>query len=262
VGGVASDWTPRNPDDEGAKVTSYAIDDGERLLLLDPLALPREIEEVAADRETAIVLTCAWHERDTRSLAERLDAAVFVPSPEEGDPIEGRRLFSAGDRLPVGVSAFPGKDENDLVLWVESRRALAVGDTLIDRGRGLQIPVDWLSEGVTREQVVACFARCSSCRSSSCFRRTGSPLTEPPSSARSPDARIWPVGRIVAEVRLRAMKGIGPLVGQCSERSPERVTAMGRARVVPGSRKRPQENAPIETAKRNPIRTARRSSKK
>jgi glyoxylase-like metal-dependent hydrolase (beta-lactamase superfamily II) len=149
------DWTPGNPDDEGAKVTSYAIDDGERLLLLDPLALPRETDELAADRETAIVLTCAWHERDTRSLAERLDAAVFVPSPEEGDPIEGRRLFSAGDRLPVGVSAFPGKDENDLVLWVESRRALAVGDTLIDRGRGLQIPVDWLSEGVTREQVVA-----------------------------------------------------------------------------------------------------------
>ena len=41
------------------------------------------------------------------------------------------------------------------MLWVESRRALAVGDTLIDRGRRLQIPVDWLSEGVTREQVVA-----------------------------------------------------------------------------------------------------------
>jgi glyoxylase-like metal-dependent hydrolase (beta-lactamase superfamily II) len=149
------DWTPGNPDDEGAKVTSYAIDDGERLLLLDPLALPREIDELAADRETAIVLTCAWHERDARSLAERLGAAVFVPSPEEGDPIQGRQLFSAGDRLPVGVEAFPGKDENDLVLWVESRRALAFGDTLIERGGVLQIPADWLSEGVTREQVVA-----------------------------------------------------------------------------------------------------------
>jgi glyoxylase-like metal-dependent hydrolase (beta-lactamase superfamily II) len=148
------DWTPGNPDDEGAKVTSYAIDDGERLLLLDPLALPREIDEFAADRETAIVLTCAWHERDARSLAERLGAAVFVPSPEEGDPIQGRQLFSAGDRLPVGVEAFPGKDENDLVLWVESRRALAFGDTLIERGGVLQIPADWLSEGVTREQVV------------------------------------------------------------------------------------------------------------
>jgi glyoxylase-like metal-dependent hydrolase (beta-lactamase superfamily II) len=149
------DWTPGNPEDEGAKVTSYAIDEGERLLLIDPLALPLEIEELAADRETAIVLTCAWHERDARGLAERLDATTFVPSPEEGDPIQGRQLFSAGDQLPVGVNAYPGKDENDLVLWVESRRAVAVGDTLIERGGRLQIPADWLSEGVTREQVVA-----------------------------------------------------------------------------------------------------------
>jgi glyoxylase-like metal-dependent hydrolase (beta-lactamase superfamily II) len=148
------DWTPGNPEDEDAEVTSYAIDDGERLLLLDPLAVPREIDELAADRETAIVLTVPWHERDTRSLVDRLDATVFVPSPEE-DPIEDRRLFTAGDRLPVGVTAYPGKDENDLVLWVESRGALAFGDTLIERGGVLQIPVDWLSEGVTRDDVVA-----------------------------------------------------------------------------------------------------------
>jgi hypothetical protein len=85
------DWTPGNPEDEGAKVTSYAIDEGERLLLIDPLALPREIEELATDRETAIVLTCAWHERDARGLAERLDAAAFVPSPEEGEPIQSTK---------------------------------------------------------------------------------------------------------------------------------------------------------------------------
>jgi glyoxylase-like metal-dependent hydrolase (beta-lactamase superfamily II) len=161
------DWTPGNPDDWGSEVSSYAIDDGEQLLLLDPLALPSEIDELAAERETAIVLTCPWHERDARSLVEQLGAPVFLPPPDEGNnDVEWLRddlerlekegqVFSAGDRLPVGVSAFPGKDENDLVLWVESSRALAVGDTLIDRGRGLQIPVDWLSEGVTREQVVA-----------------------------------------------------------------------------------------------------------
>jgi glyoxylase-like metal-dependent hydrolase (beta-lactamase superfamily II) len=147
------DWKPGAEWDE--VVSSYAIDDGDRLLLFDPLAPPSEIDELAAGRETAIVLTCAWHERDARSLVERLDAAVFVPSPEEGDPIEGRQLFSAGDRLPVGVEAFPGKEANDLVLWVESRRALAVGDTLIDRANGLELPVDWLSEDVTREQMLA-----------------------------------------------------------------------------------------------------------
>ena len=148
------DWTAANADGWGPEVSSYAIDDGGRLLLVDPLAPPSEIDELASDRETAIVLTCAWHERDARSLAERLGASVFVPSPEEGDPIEGRQLFSAGDRLPVGVEAFPGKEANDLVLWVESRRALAVGDTVIDRGNGLELPVDWLPEGVTREQVL------------------------------------------------------------------------------------------------------------
>ncbi len=100
------------------------------------------------------MLTCPWHERDTRSLVERLDAAVFVPQPEEGDPIAGRQLFSAGDRLPVGIEAFPGREANDLLLWVESRRALVAGDTLIDRGPGLEFPVTWVPEGVPPEQIL------------------------------------------------------------------------------------------------------------
>jgi hypothetical protein len=33
------------------EVSSYAIDDGDRLLLFDPLAVPSEIEELAAGRE-------------------------------------------------------------------------------------------------------------------------------------------------------------------------------------------------------------------
>ncbi len=149
------------PDEE--VVSSYAVDDRERLLLFDPLAVPREIEERARDRETAIVLTCPWHERDARTLVERLGVPVFVPPPDEGsedvnwlgdeDRFEGN-LFSAGDRLPVGVEAFATTSSNDLVLWVESRRALVVGDTLVDLGRGLEVPVDWLPEGVTREQAI------------------------------------------------------------------------------------------------------------
>ena len=63
-------------------VSSYAIDDGKRLLLFDPLGVPGEIEELAAGRETAIVLTCPWHERDTQSLVERLGVPVFAPPPE------------------------------------------------------------------------------------------------------------------------------------------------------------------------------------
>jgi glyoxylase-like metal-dependent hydrolase (beta-lactamase superfamily II) len=143
-------------------VSSYAIDDGDRLLLFDPLAVPQEIEELAAGREPVIVLTSPWHERDTRSLVERLDAPVFTPPPDEGTPdvawlLEGDRsdthLYSAGDRLPIGVEAFLGRLPNDVVLWSESAHAVIAGDTLVDFGQGLEIPVEWLPADVTREQV-------------------------------------------------------------------------------------------------------------
>ena len=39
------------------------------------------------------------------------------------------------------------------LLWVESRCAVIAGDTLVDFGQGLEIPVEWLPAGVTREQV-------------------------------------------------------------------------------------------------------------
>jgi glyoxylase-like metal-dependent hydrolase (beta-lactamase superfamily II) len=147
------EWT--TPDDwDHQAVSSYAIDDGERLLLFDPLAVPNQIEELAGGRETAIVLTSPWHQRDAVGLAERLGAPIYVPPPDrEPDPIRGN-IFTAGERLPVGVDAFAGREEPyDVVLYVESRRAVVAGDTLVDRGHGLEILVDWLPEGVTREQV-------------------------------------------------------------------------------------------------------------
>jgi len=160
-------------------VSSYAIDDGSRLLLFDPLAVPPQILHLAADREPVIVLTAPWHERDTRGLVERLGAPVFVPPPDtaadlvrkhgitpeqagEGSPdvawlLRGSdggeaHLYAAGDRLPIGVEAFPGREHNDLVLWIPSRRAVVAGDTLVDFGQGFRV-APWLRESVTREQV-------------------------------------------------------------------------------------------------------------
>ena len=143
-------------------VSSYAIGDDERLLLVDPLAVPREIEELAAGRDQVVVLTCPWHERDTRNLMEKLGVPVFTPRPDEGAPDvawllgddrSDAHLYTAGERLPVGVEALPGRLPNDVVLWVESRCAVIAGDTLVDFGQGLEIPVEWLPAGVTREQV-------------------------------------------------------------------------------------------------------------
>jgi glyoxylase-like metal-dependent hydrolase (beta-lactamase superfamily II) len=154
-------WTARHPewstpnDWDHEDASAYAIEDGQRLLLFDPLALPAELEERAADRETAIVLTSPWHARDAVTLAERLGAPIYVPPPDrDPDPIGGH-VFRAGDHLSVGVNAFPGReDPYDLVLWVESARAIVVGDTLVDRGQGVELLDEWLPEGVTREQVL------------------------------------------------------------------------------------------------------------
>jgi glyoxylase-like metal-dependent hydrolase (beta-lactamase superfamily II) len=161
-------------------VSSYATDDGERLLLFDPMTPPSEIDALVADRETAVVLTCPWHERDTESLVEQHGMPVYTPLPDsaeylmqtygitaeqagDGSPDvvwllkEGKgdaRPYTAGDRLPVGVEAFPGQKPNDLVLWIESHATVIAGDTLVDFGDGLHINPRWLSPGVTREQVV------------------------------------------------------------------------------------------------------------
>jgi glyoxylase-like metal-dependent hydrolase (beta-lactamase superfamily II) len=172
------DWTPGEA--WGRDVSSYALDDGARLLLFDPLGVPGEILELAAERDAAVVLTAPWHERGTRSLVERLGAPVFSPPPDTEEDLirkygataeqaaggspdlawllaEGggeAHLYSAGDRLPVGIDAFPGREHNDLVLWIKGARAVISGDTLVDFGRGLQI-AEWLREAVTRDQVAA-----------------------------------------------------------------------------------------------------------
>src|SRR6266498_3478870 len=144
----------RRPGRLGARRFCYAIDDGERLLLFDPLALPAELEELAGSRETAVVLTNTWHERDARDLAERLGAQVFVPPPDAPGRMEGKP-YTAGDRLPVGVEARPGSEPPfDHMLWVEGHRAIVIGDSLIDNGTGLTLFDRWIPEGQTREQVL------------------------------------------------------------------------------------------------------------
>jgi glyoxylase-like metal-dependent hydrolase (beta-lactamase superfamily II) len=171
------DWTPDEP--WRPEVSSYAIDDGERLLLFDPLAVPSELEERFADRQPVVVLTAPWHERDARRLVERFGALVFAPPADSQQDLMQKygitaeqaaggspdlawlragsgaeaHWIAAGERLPLGIVAFAGREHNDLVLWVESRRAVVVGDTLADFGRGFEMPVEWLREGVTRESV-------------------------------------------------------------------------------------------------------------
>jgi glyoxylase-like metal-dependent hydrolase (beta-lactamase superfamily II) len=154
---VHPDWTAEDASsqDWGPEVSSYAFDDGERLLLIDPTTPPSPVAALAAERQTVVVLTCPWHERDTRSLVAQFGASVFSPPPDSpgDDPLDAH-TFTAGTRLPVGVEAYPGMEPNDLVLWIEGCRALIAGDTLIDRGKGFEFPTDWANKGVPPEQIL------------------------------------------------------------------------------------------------------------
>jgi hypothetical protein len=173
------EWRESEPWDQ--RVSSYAIDDGERLVLFDPLAVPDEVEARAAEREPVIVLTAPWHERDAESLVQRLGAPVYTAAPDsaqdlmdmfgitreqagDGSPDvvwllkEGKgeaHLFSAGDRLPMGYEVFAGIKRNDVVFWIEPYNAVLAGDTLGEFGRGLEINTRWLVKGKTREEIAA-----------------------------------------------------------------------------------------------------------
>jgi glyoxylase-like metal-dependent hydrolase (beta-lactamase superfamily II) len=173
------EWRETEPWDQN--VSSYAIDDGERLLLFDPIAPPSEIDDLAAAREVAIVLTAPWHERDMQGIVERHGVRVYAPAPDTAEDLmrmfgvtaeqagdgspdlvwlrserpDNWRRYEAGDRLPGGIEAYPGYKRNDLVLWIESHSAVIAGDTLVDFGSGLEMNSRWLQAvGASREDVV------------------------------------------------------------------------------------------------------------
>ena len=138
------EWKPGQTWDQ--MVSSYAVDTGEDVLLFDPVDPPAELLE----RATAVVLTCPWHRRD----APGLGLPIYVPPPDEHDPdpVQGE-IFRGGDTLPFDIRAFEAFEPIDLVLYVESRRAVVAGDTLIDLGDGLQVHPAWPGPGIAADEV-------------------------------------------------------------------------------------------------------------
>lgn len=152
-------WQAAHPDWEPGSgweqlVTSYVLEHGDRLLVIDPLAPPPELNLMATGRAVTIVVTCGWHRRDADALAARLSAALFVPVPDPAHPDPGAgRIYTSGDSFMPGVSALAGMEPSDMLLWDEGHRALIAGDTLIHRGEGLCVPYDWADQPSDPEQI-------------------------------------------------------------------------------------------------------------
>jgi hypothetical protein len=151
-------------------VSSYAIEVGDDLLLFDPLSVPEELRE----RATAVVLTAPYHERD----AQKLGLPVHTPpadtwqdwvekygvDPErvrgmESEDLawlragEGEGYFHGPGEWPFGITAYAGREDNDLVLWLPPVNALVSGDSLSDFGDGLDVELGGRKH-VTRDDVV------------------------------------------------------------------------------------------------------------
>jgi len=151
------------------RVSSYAIGLGDEFVLFDPLAVPDQLRE----RATAVVLTAPYHERDAR----RLGLPVHTPPADtwedwvakfgvdadqvrgmESDDIawlrvgEGEGHFHGPGAWPFGIVAYPGREDNDLILWVPAAGAIVTGDSVSDFGGGLDI---WLGgrKHVTRGDI-------------------------------------------------------------------------------------------------------------
>jgi hypothetical protein len=151
-------------------VSSSAIEIGDELVLFDPLSVPGTLRE----RATAVVLTAPYHERDTRRLglpihtppADTWEDWVekFGVDPDqvrgmESDDLawlragEGDGHFHDPGQWPFGITAYPGRENNDLVFWVPAANAIVTGDSLPDFGSGLDIQLGGRKH-VTRDDVL------------------------------------------------------------------------------------------------------------
>jgi glyoxylase-like metal-dependent hydrolase (beta-lactamase superfamily II) len=138
-------WTAVHPTWYENVVCSYAWDAGSTLVLLDPLSPPSLVDELAAGKEVATVLTCDWHDRSAPELVERLGAAVHAPAGGDGG-LEATH-FEPADALPAGLAAYPATHPGEAALWIADVGALVVGDALITADGVLTIPETWLPEG-------------------------------------------------------------------------------------------------------------------
>lgn len=116
----------------------------------------------------------SYHERDAR----RLGLPVYTPPADtwqdwvekfgvdpdrvrgmESEDLawlragEGKGHFHGPGAWPFGITAYPGREDNDLILWLPSINAIVTGDSLSDFGDGLDVQLGGRTH-VTRDDVV------------------------------------------------------------------------------------------------------------
>lgn len=124
----------------GIEVSSYWIPDLK--LLLDPIAVPDEVEDV-----DCILLTCRHHVRDSLEAAERLDATIQAPRTGMDDYPDDTPIqpYNFGDSLVGGAvrtHEVGGLSPDETALHIPSVSALSIADGAIRYGDELDFVPD------------------------------------------------------------------------------------------------------------------------
>ena len=138
-------WTGSHPEWDhaeswGPEVGSLYAELENSVVVVDPLvpmddeerfwaALDRDVER--SGRPLHVLLTVHWHERSVAAVLDRYRAKLWRPE-EKGE-------------LPKGVHAevVKGSDWMEALFFLEPHRALVVGDLLIGKDGGIEMPVEW-----------------------------------------------------------------------------------------------------------------------
>ena len=137
------EWEPPEADDSPADwardVGCVAYTSEDSLILVDPLVVDDDyaaLDELAASKPTAILITIGFHTRSAAELTKRYDASSTEP-----DGVETIEIPGAAETM----------------VWIEEHRALVPGDRILgDRPPGLRMcPESWLRylDGYTREDL-------------------------------------------------------------------------------------------------------------
>jgi hypothetical protein len=142
-------WTAEHPEWDhaehwGPEVGSVYAELEEAVVVVDPLvpdddedrfwsALDRDVDRLG--RPLYVLLTVHWHERSVAAVLERYKAVLWRPD----EKIE----------LPDGVEpvVVKGADWSEAMFFLEPHRALVVGDLLVGKEGGIELPVAWFPKG-------------------------------------------------------------------------------------------------------------------
>jgi glyoxylase-like metal-dependent hydrolase (beta-lactamase superfamily II) len=167
-------WTAPHPDwdepdfqnGEGwqREVSSYALVEGDDLVLFDPLvpageeerfwaALDGDVEQHGAP---TILISVYWHARSSREILDRYEGATLLAHEPSAAEVAKRapvsETFADGDVLPGGVEAIAMHHMKEAAFWLPGHEAIVFGDSLLGYDDGVRpCPKSWLRKGESVE---------------------------------------------------------------------------------------------------------------